>query len=130
MTSFENIDKEFSTLTIPVQTYAKFTSDPDQMPKVVIDMWQKIWHMDAAMLGGERAYIADFEIYDERSSDAHNAITRSIIARLSNSSANISFHLSKSLLVVIMVDLFSYRLAIILKKSSTECFGGSGYISV
>ena len=39
------MDKEFSTLTIPVQTYAKFTSDPDQMPKVVIDMWQKygIW---------------------------------------------------------------------------------------
>lgn len=31
--------------------------------------------MDAAMLGGERAYIADFEIYDERSSDPpHNAI--------------------------------------------------------
>ncbi|WP_232202676.1 hypothetical protein [Rickettsia montanensis] len=44
------------------------------MPKVVIDMWQKIWHMDAAMLGGERAYIADFEIYDARSSDPHNAI--------------------------------------------------------
>ncbi|MFQ3887399.1 MAG: GyrI-like domain-containing protein [Rickettsia conorii subsp. raoultii] len=45
VTSFENMDKEFSTLTIPVQTYAKFTSDPDQMPKVVIDMWQKygIW---------------------------------------------------------------------------------------
>ncbi|KJV62491.1 GyrI-like domain-containing protein [Rickettsia amblyommatis] len=38
VTSFENIDQEFSTLTIPVQTYAKFTSDPDQMPKVVIDM--------------------------------------------------------------------------------------------
>lgn len=37
------------------------------MPKVVIDMWPKIWHMDVAMLGGERAYIA-FEIYDERSS--------------------------------------------------------------
>ena len=57
-----------------MQTYTKFTSDPDQMPKVVIDMWQKIWNMDAAMLGGERAYIADFEIYDERSSDPHNAV--------------------------------------------------------
>ncbi|MFV9930531.1 MAG: GyrI-like domain-containing protein [Rickettsia endosymbiont of Haemaphysalis japonica] len=54
-TSFENIDKEFSTLTIPVQTYAKFTSDPDQMPKVVIDMWQKIWYMDAVMLRGARS---------------------------------------------------------------------------
>ncbi|HJD60248.1 MAG TPA: GyrI-like domain-containing protein [Rickettsia endosymbiont of Omalisus fontisbellaquei] len=74
VTSFENIDKEFSTLTIPMQTYAKFTSTPDQMPKVVIDMWQKIWKMDTAMLEGERAYVADFEIYDERSSDSNNAV--------------------------------------------------------
>ncbi|BBJ31369.1 hypothetical protein RAS_04780 [Rickettsia asiatica] len=44
------------------------------MPKVVMDIWQKIWKMDAAMLEGERAYIADFEIYDERSSDLHNAV--------------------------------------------------------
>ncbi len=44
------------------------------MPKVVIDMWQKIWNMNTAMLEGERAYIADFEIYDERSSDLNNAI--------------------------------------------------------
>ncbi|WP_331370621.1 GyrI-like domain-containing protein, partial [Rickettsia felis] len=74
VTSFENIDKGFSTLTIPMQTYAKFTSGPDQMPKVVIDMWQKIWNMNTAMLEGKRAYIADFEIYDERSSDLNNAI--------------------------------------------------------
>ncbi|KIJ88498.1 GyrI-like domain-containing protein [Rickettsia asembonensis] len=74
VTSFENIDKEFSTLTIPIQTYAKFTSGPDQIPKVVIDMWQKIWNMNTAMLEGERAYIADFEIYDERSSNPHNAV--------------------------------------------------------
>ncbi len=38
-----------------MQTYAKFTSGPDQMPKVVIDMWQKIWNMNTAMLEGERA---------------------------------------------------------------------------
>lgn len=74
VTSFDNMDKEFEALTIPAQTYAKFTSDPGQMPSVVIDMWQKIWNMDSESLGGERAYIADFEIYDERSIDPNNAV--------------------------------------------------------
>ncbi|MGX6959986.1 MAG: GyrI-like domain-containing protein [Rickettsia endosymbiont of Pentastiridius leporinus] len=74
VTSFENINKDFETLTIPVQTYAKFTPHPGQMPSIVIDMWQKIWSMDSADFGGERAYIADFEIYDERSMNPNNAI--------------------------------------------------------
>lgn len=72
--SFENIKEDFKTLTISGQTYAKFTSNPGVMPKVVIDMWQDIWEMDAAKLGGKRAYLADFEVYDERSWDPNNAI--------------------------------------------------------
>ncbi|OGV52200.1 MAG: transcriptional regulator [Legionellales bacterium RIFCSPHIGHO2_12_FULL_42_9] len=75
--SFDNIDKEFETLTIPVQNYAKFTNQPGPMPTVCIDMWQNIWKMNASDLGGERAYIADFEVYDERSSD-HNNVTLDI----------------------------------------------------
>lgn len=71
---FSKIEKDFETLTIPPQTYAKFTSNPDQMPKVVIDMWQKIWKMNHIDLGGERAYTADFEIYDERSKDFNKTI--------------------------------------------------------
>ncbi|HJD56214.1 MAG TPA: GyrI-like domain-containing protein [Rickettsia endosymbiont of Pyrocoelia pectoralis] len=72
--SFYNIDEDFETLTVPRQTYAKFTSNSGQMPSVVIDMWQKIWSMDTERLGGERAYIADFEVYDERSIDPNNAV--------------------------------------------------------
>lgn len=71
--SFEEIDKEFETLTIPAQNYAKFTNQPGPMPTVCINMWQNIWKMNASDLEGERSYIADFEVYDERSSDYSNA---------------------------------------------------------
>ena len=34
------------------------------MPAVCINMWQNIWKMNAADLGGARSYIPDFEVYD------------------------------------------------------------------
>jgi len=37
-------------------------------------MWQKIWKMHHQELGGSRAYVADFEVYDDRSSDLQNTI--------------------------------------------------------
>lgn len=77
VTSFDEIDKEFETLTIPVQHYAKFTNQPGPMPAVCIDMWQNIWKKSAPDLGGERAYVADFEVYDQRSVD-HNNVTLDI----------------------------------------------------
>ncbi|MBX3487102.1 MAG: AraC family transcriptional regulator [Candidatus Paracaedibacteraceae bacterium] len=72
VTSFDGIDTEFETLTIPAQHYAKFTNQSGPMPQVCIDMWQNIWKMSPSDLGGERTYIADFEIYDERSLDHNN----------------------------------------------------------
>ena len=74
MTSFGLVDKEFETLTIQVQDYMKFTNQPGPMSAVCIDMWQNIWKMSASDLGGERAYIADFEVYDERSLDHNNVV--------------------------------------------------------
>lgn len=72
--SFENIEQKYATLTIPAQTYVKFTSNPGQMPDVVINMWKNIWKMNTYELGGQRAYVADFEIYDERSQNPNNAV--------------------------------------------------------
>jgi predicted transcriptional regulator YdeE len=74
VSSFDGVAKEFETLIIPVQNYAKFTNQPGPMPTVCIDMWQNIWKMNASDLGGERAYVADFEVYDSRSSDHNNVI--------------------------------------------------------
>ena len=72
---FKNIQQEFESLTIPAGTYVKFTSTPGKMPAVCIDMWQNIWKMNAAGLGGKRAYIADFEVYDERSKNPEQALS-------------------------------------------------------
>lgn len=34
--------------------------------------WQQIWKMTSDEFEGERAYIADFEVYDERAIDPTN----------------------------------------------------------
>ncbi len=81
VSTFDNVDQnEFATLTIPAQSYAKFTSEPGQMPYVCINMWQHIWQMTDAELGGTRPYTADFEVYDERSVDPNNAVLDIYIA--------------------------------------------------
>jgi predicted transcriptional regulator YdeE len=80
--SFDKVDKGFETLIIPAQRYAKFTNQPGPMPAACIEMWQKIWQMSSSDLGGERSYIADFEVYDERSID-HNNVTLDIYIGLS-----------------------------------------------
>ncbi|MDF3054178.1 MAG: hypothetical protein K0Q74_85 [Gammaproteobacteria bacterium] len=72
--TFDEQDEALERLLIPLQNYAKFTNRPGPMPDVCINMWQAIWQMDASDLGGERAYISDFEIYDARSADYNNAI--------------------------------------------------------
>lgn len=70
----EDLPKGFRSLTIAPQTYVKFTTQPGVMPQVVIDAWQKIWQMSPQHLTGNRSYIADFEIYDERARDPNNTV--------------------------------------------------------
>jgi len=65
VSSLENINNELVALTIPAETYAKFF-DTGIMPNVLIEMWKKIWVMNSQELGGERSYVTDFEIFDEK----------------------------------------------------------------
>ncbi len=74
VSSLEDIAPNLSTITIPAQKYVKFTSAPGKMPEVCINMWMDIWQMTSDDLGGMRSYIADFEIYDERSHDPENSV--------------------------------------------------------
>lgn len=71
--SFENVPSEFQQLTIPAATYQKFTTSSGKMPAVVINAWKEIWKMSSADFGGERAYVADFEVFDQRANDPNNA---------------------------------------------------------
>ena len=74
VTYFDSNLQGLEILTIPAQSYVKFTSDSGKMPAVCIEMWQNIWKMKASDLGGERAYIADFEVYDQRSKNPEDTI--------------------------------------------------------
>ena len=71
--NFQNLPDGLFTLTIPKQKYLKLTSNKGKIPDIVIDIWNKIWKMKSEDFGAKRAYIADFEIYDERSHDMENA---------------------------------------------------------
>ena len=72
VTSIAEISEELTNVIIPAQNYTKFTTDPGAMPAVCINTWLSIWQMSTSELGGERAYNADFEIYDERAADPLN----------------------------------------------------------
>lgn len=75
MESFEDQDLSlFKTLVIPQGSYQRFTTEKGQMPNVVISAWQAIWKMNQEALGGERNYVADFEVYDERATDPANTM--------------------------------------------------------
>lgn len=73
VSSFESVPPEFNKLTIPAAKYQKFTTPSGKMPEVVINAWQQIWKMSANDFGGKRAYVADFEVYDQRAIDPDNS---------------------------------------------------------
>lgn len=72
--SLDSLSDGLTTLFIPPQNYAKFTTEAGSMPGVVINAWQKIWQMSVQDLGGARSYHTDFEIYDERAQDPQKTI--------------------------------------------------------
>ena len=70
----DSIPEGFSSVVIPAQSYVKFTNGPGPMPDICIETWQSIWKMSAEDLGGERSYLADFEIYDKRATNYNNVV--------------------------------------------------------
>ena len=58
---------------IPAARYAVFTSEKGPVGKVVPETWSHIWALPKSASGGNRAYQADFEVYDQRAADSQNA---------------------------------------------------------
>lgn len=54
---------------IPAGRYAVFTSEKGPAEKVVPETWSRIWALPKTAPGGNRAYKADYEVYDERAAD-------------------------------------------------------------
>ncbi|MFI5202559.1 MAG: GyrI-like domain-containing protein, partial [Candidatus Kapaibacterium sp.] len=59
---------------VPAAHYALFTSEKGPVWEVVPKLWQKIWSTPPSEMGGERSFLSDFEMYDERAADPGNAI--------------------------------------------------------
>jgi predicted transcriptional regulator YdeE len=59
--------------SIPAGRYAVFTSNRGPVAKVVVETWKEIWAYYQSPANGQRAYRADFEIYDQRAADPNNA---------------------------------------------------------
>ena len=58
---------------IPAGRYAVFTSERGFVGKVVPETWSHILAVPKSAPGGNRAYQADFELYDQRAADPQNA---------------------------------------------------------
>ena len=58
---------------VPAGRYATFTSEKGFVGRVVPETWSRIWTVPKSVMGGDRAYRADFEIYDQRAADREHA---------------------------------------------------------
>jgi predicted transcriptional regulator YdeE len=69
----DSIPSEMVVKKVPAGKYAIFTTDRGPVQKVVPETWAHIWSLPKSAPGGDRAYRADFELYDHRASDPQNA---------------------------------------------------------
>ena len=67
------IQDGFVVKTVPAARYAVFTSDRGPVAKVVVETWKQIWSYYQSPTNSQRAYRADFELYDQRAVDPSNA---------------------------------------------------------
>jgi predicted transcriptional regulator YdeE len=57
---------------VPAGKFAVFTTEKGPGPKVVPETWERINSLSKSVMGGDRMYQADFEVYDERAKDPQN----------------------------------------------------------
>jgi predicted transcriptional regulator YdeE len=54
--------------------YAAITTDRGPVAEVMQRAWREIWQIAPEELGGKRAFLTDYEIYDERAADPTDAM--------------------------------------------------------
>jgi predicted transcriptional regulator YdeE len=74
VTKAESVPAGMVAKNVPAARYAVFTSEKGPVQKVVVDMWQKVWATPKSALGGDRAYKADFEVYDLRAQNPADSV--------------------------------------------------------
>ena len=73
VTSAEAVPEGMVATKIFAARYAVFTSEKGPAAKVVPQVWMRINSLPKSAVGGDRAYRADFEVYDDRAADPQNA---------------------------------------------------------
>jgi len=73
--NLNNIPEEMVSKTFEEANYEKFVAKGNLMQGAVFSEWTKIWNS-----GIERAFTADFEVYDNKSNDPENAVVDIFIA--------------------------------------------------
>ena len=58
--------------TVPAGRYAVFTTERGPAAKVVPETWKRIFAYFESPQNGQRAFQADYEVYDQRSADPNN----------------------------------------------------------
>ena len=74
VTKVESVPAGMVAKNVPAGRYAVFTSERGPVQKVVVEMWQKVWVTPKSAMGGDRAYKADFEVYDQRAQNPADSI--------------------------------------------------------
>jgi predicted transcriptional regulator YdeE len=72
VTSTADVPAGMVVKKVPAGKYAIFTSEKGPVAQVVVGTWKRIWMQPKTSPGGERAYKADYEVYDERARDPQN----------------------------------------------------------
>ena len=65
VTSFDEIPDGLTRVAIPASRYLLFSAQ-GLMPQAVIETWSRIWSHFSQESEYQRAYTADFELYDQR----------------------------------------------------------------
>ncbi|HLY39595.1 MAG TPA: GyrI-like domain-containing protein [Terracidiphilus sp.] len=73
VSSVDNLPSGMTYRKIAPGTYAVLTTDRGPVTEVVSALWKKIWGMTPEDLGGKRAFLTDYEVYDQRAADPHSA---------------------------------------------------------
>jgi predicted transcriptional regulator YdeE len=74
VTKVENVPEGLTVKNVPAGRYAVFTSERGPVQKVVMAMWQRVWATPKSALGGDRAYKADYEVYDQRAQNPADSV--------------------------------------------------------
>ncbi|HEY6488367.1 MAG: GyrI-like domain-containing protein [Terracidiphilus sp.] len=72
--SIDHLPAGMSWRKVEPGAYAVILTDKGRMPGVLQAAWARIWQMTPEELGGRRAFITDYETYDQRSADPAHAL--------------------------------------------------------